>query len=87
MLLKPKLHLQQSYLLLSYTVYMAGKTINLLRILAIAGNALFILWVIFNAMDSGWKGTLPQIFSSIILVVLLLFNIFYLLNQPRRDAS
>lgn len=66
---------------------MAGKTINLLRILAIAGNALFILWVIFNAMDSGWKGTLPQIFSSIILVVLLLFNIFYLLNQPRRDAS
>ena len=54
-----------------------------LRKLAIAGNLLFILWVAFNAMDSGFSGTNPEIASFIGLILLMSLNIVLLYdNRP-----
>lgn len=49
---------------------------KLLRYLALAGDALFILWVIYNAIDSGFQdiGSLQNILP-IGLAVLLALNI------------
>ncbi|MEO6850514.1 MAG: hypothetical protein ABI166_07785 [Mucilaginibacter sp.] len=56
----------------------------LLRYAAIAGNALFILWVSFNAMDEGFSGTTIEKLSYIALMVLLITNILLLINRPRQ---
>jgi hypothetical protein len=66
---------------------MISKYLNPLRFLAIAGNALFVLWVLFNAMDSEWKGTIYQILSSIALVALLLINIVFLVMQSKKAKA
>ena len=42
--------------------------------LAVAGNALFILWILYNAIDSGFRGTPPEIASAIALVALLVLD-------------
>ena len=58
-----------------------------LRILAIAGNILFILWILFNAMDSGWKGTVYQILSAVVLIALLLVNTYFISGQLKRGRE
>lgn len=55
-----------------------------LRVLALAGNVLFILWILFNGMDSGWQGTLPQKVSFVSLIGLLGVNSYYLSALPKR---
>ncbi|WP_225730294.1 MULTISPECIES: hypothetical protein [unclassified Nocardia] len=58
-----------------------------LKLLAIAGSALFILWILYNGMDSGWVGTTPEIVSYIAIIALLSLNIVLLsrgLRQERR---
>lgn len=52
--------------------------LSLLRIIAIAGNVVFILWITYNGIDEGFKGTLPQIASYIGLTALLILNIVLL---------
>ena len=47
---------------------------RLLRTLAIAGNVLFVLWILYNGINEGFKGTLPEIISYIALVILLGMN-------------
>jgi hypothetical protein len=54
-----------------------------LRIAAVLGNVLFILWILFNAMDSGWKGRPVEIMSGIGLVILLLLNTYFLATKVR----
>ena len=44
-------------------------------VVAIAGNSLFILWVLLNAMDSGFQGTAPEKVSFVGLILLLSLNI------------
>lgn len=53
-----------------------------LRYIAIASNTLFILWVIYNAIDSGFQdiGSLQNILP-IGLAILLLLNIFLLIKK------
>ncbi|MEO8713103.1 MAG: hypothetical protein ABI405_13310 [Parafilimonas sp.] len=55
-----------------------GKTnlISFLKLAAVAGNLLFILWVLYNAIDEHFSGTLPEKISAIILIGLLLVNSF-----------
>jgi hypothetical protein len=60
---------------------MSTKLISLLRYAAIAGNIFFILWVSFNAMDEGFKGTLPEKISYVVLMGLLITNCFLLLTK------
>jgi hypothetical protein len=53
----------------------------LLRRLAIAGNLLFVLWILYNGMNEGFKGTPPEIVSYIALVLLLGLNTLLLLRK------
>jgi len=52
-----------------------------LKYLAIAGNFVFILWVTFNGIDEGFRGTVYQKFSYIGLLTLLTLNIVLLLRK------
>ena len=60
--------------------------LKLLRIAAILGNVLFILWITYNGIDEGFRGTPVQVASYIALVALLLLNIVLLArNHPERN--
>jgi hypothetical protein len=48
---------------------------NLLRYVAIAGNMLFVLWILYNGMSEGFRGTRIEVISYVGLVVLLLLNV------------
>ena len=57
---------------------------SLLRYAALTGNILFILWISFNAMDEGFKGTLIQKLSAIGMVILLILNCVLLINSNKK---
>jgi hypothetical protein len=48
--------------------------LKLLRYAAIFGNVIFILWITYNGIDEGFRGTPYQIISYIGLVMLLSLN-------------
>jgi len=50
--------------------------LNLFSWLAIFGNVIFILWIIYNGIDEGLSAAPVQIASYLGLVILLLLNIF-----------
>jgi hypothetical protein len=54
---------------------------TLLTYLAVAGNVLFVLWMLFNGMDEGWKATPFQIMSYVGLTVLLALNTYLILRK------
>ena len=58
--------------------------ITLIKYAAIAGNVLFVLWILFNAMDEGFQGTLPEKLSAIGLIGLLSVNCILLLMKPSK---
>jgi len=55
--------------------------IALLRYAAITGNIFFILWVTANAAKNGFKGTIYEQLSYVLLMVLLVTNIVLLLTK------
>ena len=55
--------------------------LTFLRFTAIAGNILLVLWVTFNGIDEGFKGTIYQKLSYIGLVLLLVLNSVLLLRK------
>jgi hypothetical protein len=55
------------------------------KISAVIGNAVFIGWVLFNGLDSGWKGTPAEIASYIALILLLVVNTLIALQSLRRQ--
>jgi hypothetical protein len=54
-----------------------------LRYSAIAGNILFILWIVRNGLSEGFRGTPPEVASFIGLVVLLTLNSALLWRRDR----
>ena len=56
---------------------------DLLRYTAVAGNGLFILWMLYNGADEGWQATPYQMLSYIGLTVLLLLNTYLVLRRSR----
>ncbi|MGI9034500.1 MAG: hypothetical protein ACR2GD_00545 [Pyrinomonadaceae bacterium] len=65
------------------TVIQEGFIINrLLRYIAIAGNIIFVLWILVNAIDEGFSGVgRVEIVSYIGLLFLLTLNVFLLCRQ------
>ena len=59
----------------------------LLRYAALAGNILFVLWIAFNAMDEGFKGTLIQKLSGLVLICLLILNSILLIGANRKQKQ
>ena len=57
---------------------------DFLRYAAIAGNGLFILWILYNGIDEGFKANLIQIVSYLSLIFLLILNTFLLFRSQRK---
>jgi hypothetical protein len=55
----------------------------LLTYAAVAGNGLFILWLLYNGMDEGWRATPYQLLSYAGLTVLLILNTYLVLRKAR----
>ena len=67
-----KLHLEVRYFKI---IIMQNKQLMLLlKYAAIAGNIIFILWILFNGINEGFKGTLVEKFSYAGLIGLLAIN-------------
>lgn len=49
---------------------------NLINVIAIIGNTVFILWLFVNSIDEGFKAKPVQLFSYIALISLLVLNIY-----------
>ncbi|MDH4069826.1 MAG: hypothetical protein OEV30_05330 [Ignavibacteria bacterium] len=56
---------------------------RVLRIAALSGNILFLLWIVRNGINEGFAGTLPEIASYVLLIVLILLNTVLLYRQDR----
>jgi hypothetical protein len=50
-----------------------------LRYAAIAGNIVFLLWILYNGVNGGFRGTRPKVVSYVGLAVLLLLNAILLI--------
>ncbi len=55
-----------------------------LRHVAIAGNILFVLWILYNGIGEGFRATRPEIASCIGLIVLLVLNSLLRIGLNRR---
>ncbi|MGC0418148.1 hypothetical protein [Embleya sp. AB8] len=58
-----------------------------LRRAAIGGSALFILWIVYNGIDSGFQGTPVQIAAYLGLLSLLTVNIVVLTRAGTRHRD
>jgi hypothetical protein len=58
---------------------------NLLRYVAIFGNLIYILWILYNGINEGFKniGSVQSV-ALIGLIFLLILNIFLLLDMKKR---
>lgn len=61
---------------------MTTPTYNLFRFVAVAGNVIFILWMLFNAMDEP-RGTSVEVVSVSFLILLLILNIVLLTRKEK----
>lgn len=52
-----------------------------LRYIALFGNPIYILWIIYNGIDEGFKATLVQKSSYIGILILLMINFFLLYKK------
>lgn len=55
----------------------------LMRFAAISGNILFILWVTYNGINEGFRGTLPEKISYIGLMSLLALNSYLIVTGSK----
>jgi hypothetical protein len=56
---------------------------NLFRYIAIAGNAIYVLWILVNGISEGFKGTIVEIVSYIGLLLLLALNTVLLFRKEK----
>ena len=59
------------------------KYFKLIRNIAITGNAVYVLWILFNAIDDGFKASLVEIVSCVGLVALLITNTVLLIGYKK----
>lgn len=57
--------------------------IELLSWFAIAGNILFVLWILYNGINEGFQGTTIEKISYIALMGLLTVNVFLLIQNRK----
>lgn len=57
---------------------------NSARKAAVAGNVLMVLWIIYNAIDEGFRANNVQKASSVGLVLLLGLNTALLIGKTKR---
>jgi hypothetical protein len=55
-----------------------------LRDIAVAGNIIFVLWILYNGINEGFQGTPLEVVSYIGLMILLLLNAFLIYRRQRK---
>jgi len=55
--------------------------IELISLAAIAGNILFVLWILYNGINEGFRGTTAEKFSYITLMGLMTVNSILLIRN------
>ena len=58
---------------------------KLFTLIAIAGNGIYVLWILVNGIDEGFKGTMVQMASFIGLLLLLTLNTILLFKNGKAD--
>jgi hypothetical protein len=53
------------------------------RYIAIAGNVIYVLWILANGINEGFKGTIVEIVSYIGLLLLLTLNTVLLFPEQK----
>ena len=61
--------------------------IEFLSWLAIAGNILFVLWILYNGIKESFQGTTIEKISYITLMGLLAVNALLLIRKNRRRSK
>ena len=61
--------------------------IKLLSWLAIAGNILFVLWILYNGINESFQGTTIEKISYIMLMGLLAVNALLLIRKNRKHSK
>jgi len=61
--------------------------IELLSWLAIAGNILFVLWILYNGINESFQGTTIEKISYITLMGLLAVNALLLIRKNRQHSK
>ena len=61
--------------------------IELLSWLAIAGNILFVLWILYNGINESFQGTTIEKISYITLMGLLSVNALLLIRKSRKHSK
>ncbi|MCX5969930.1 MAG: hypothetical protein NTV14_00170 [Coprothermobacterota bacterium] len=56
---------------------------SLLRYAAIAGNVIYVLWIVRNGISEGFRGRLVEVVSLIGLLVLLILNAVLLCHRDK----
>ncbi len=51
---------------------------------AISGSALFVLWIVYNGIDSGFRPTPVELVSYLGLIAVLLLNIVVLSRSRQK---
>jgi hypothetical protein len=54
---------------------------DFLRTITITGNVLFVLWILYNGINEGFKAANIQIVAYLGLIFLLILNALLLLNS------
>ncbi|TWJ02264.1 hypothetical protein JN11_01236 [Mucilaginibacter frigoritolerans] len=64
-----------------------NQLLHIVRYATMSGNILIIFWILFNAMYEGFKGTLPEKISFIVVISLLVTNTWLLLNKAKNTQK
>ena len=70
-----------------FLLFMRNKQLmSFLRYIAGVGNALFLLWILFNGIMAGFKAPLPEKIYYIAVMALLAINSILLLHNRAQQA-
>ena len=61
--------------------------IELLSLLAIVGNILFVLWILYNGINESFQGTTIEKISYVALMGLLAVNALLLISNQRQQKK
>jgi hypothetical protein len=57
---------------------------KLIQHIAVAGNVIFFLWILYNGINEGFQGTRLEMVSYIGLMVLLILDAFLIYHRQRK---
>lgn len=60
---------------------------ELISLLAIAGNIIFVLWILYNGINESFQGTMIEKISYVTLMELLSVNAFLLIRNRRQQSK